>query len=122
VARSRLLSAALLAVLALGLDASRGVPARSTSVTRALWCCSTVCHHAHGAMAATRCCGAEHDASELTATPPRRPAEVGPPVVALAPLPVAPADGVVGAPDLHRVSTPRARGTPVFLSNRTLRL
>jgi hypothetical protein len=123
VARSRLVSAALLAVLAFGLDASRGVPSRLTTVTRAFWCCSTVCHHAHGAAAATRCCGSDHDATELTATPPQKPVDVAPPgatpAVALAVVPAAPVAYAAGS---ARVSAPRARGAPVFLLNRSFRI
>jgi hypothetical protein len=84
VARNRLVSAALLTAIALGLDVSGGVPARLTTMARAVWCCSTVCHHAHGAAAAPRCCGVEHDAADLAATRPATPADVGPAAPALA--------------------------------------
>ena len=123
VKRNRLVSATLLAVLAFGLDASRGVPTRLTTLARAVWCCSTVCHHTHRATAAPRCCGTERDATQLAATPAQKPVDgvTAAPAVAFA-LATSPDASPLRVLDVARVPASRARAAPVFLLNRTFRI
>ena len=123
VTRNRLVSAALLAVLALGLDVSRGVPTRLTTLARAVWCCSTVCHHTHGATAAPRCCGTEHEATELAATPAQKQVDgvTAAPAVGLQLAPSS-AASPLRALDVAPVPASRARAAPAFLLNRSFRI
>jgi hypothetical protein len=123
VTRNRLVSATLLAVLAFGLDVSRGVPTRLTTLARAVWCCSTICHHTHGATAAPRCCGTEHEATELAATPAQKPADgvTAVPAVALQ-LATSSDASPLRVLDVAPVPASRARAAPVFLLNRSFRI
>jgi hypothetical protein len=123
VTRKRLVSSALLAVLALGADASHGASARITTVARAVWCCSKVCHRAASAGAATRCCGGERAGVDVSATPAAKRTDAMPVVVALSgDLAGVSPSGVPGTLPGEHAPPPRARGTPVFLLNRSFRI
>jgi hypothetical protein len=122
VSAKRLISSALVALAALGVQTVCAAPVRSTQVARALRCCSTRCHPARSAGAAGDCCVVDARAGDVVTAPPARVVDGGPVVhatpVALEALP----DASVSAAVADASLAGRARGAPLFLLAHSLRL
>lgn len=119
----RLMSSALVVLVAFSVQVAYGAPTRSTQTIRALSCCSTCCHHAKSATAAAQCCGVAGGGSELAASPQTKLPEGGPAThTALVEFGVL--SGLDGqkSSGVGAVPTARARAAPIFLLTHSLRI
>ena len=121
VSLKRLSRASLTLLVAFGVQAAHGAPARATQTLRAVWCCSTSCHHSTSAPAASRCCGVGQSHDDTATIAPKAAAHAA----AATPALVTPALPTAESLALRRLCTgslPGARAAPLFLLTRSLRV
>jgi hypothetical protein len=124
VSLKRRLSSGIVAFLAFSAHAGYAAPAESTQVVRALWCCATHCRHTRSATTAAHCCkvGRSGGGAVATSAVPKLPARgLAFRAASAAPGGVSPVDGH-GTGWIEAIPAPRARGAPLFLLTRSLRI
>ena len=116
---TRLTAASLTLLVAFGVQAAQGAPLRATRSLRATWCCATTCHHAPTSHGTRECCQAR-DGDSDTATVRATPTVREPITLAIAVVPPLLAQAAPFRISAEPAFT--ARGAPVFLLTRSLRL
>jgi hypothetical protein len=114
----RIVGATLAVLVAFGAQVAQGAPAGAIRAMRAMSCCATRCHHSVPARGASECCRTSTD--EQTATVGAVPA--APEAVAASTVLAAPAAADAVGVRLDAAPAPHARGAPVFLLVRSIRV